>query len=414
MTLNMTTFDAALKVHYTDDRVKNLVYKNNPLLAMIPKMESFGGKNLPIPVQFGVPGSRSASFANALTQKTGASSRFDDFVLTRVKDYCLASIDNETLEASVGNANAFMEAAATEINSAILATTRSLATALYRDGSGVIGTGGAFGAGPLGPEQFGLDIPANIVNFEVGMTIDFELVAGPAMAGLAAVITAIDRDDGVITMTAGTGAAWGGAGWGNALLSTDRVACQGDYNAKLSGLSGWIPPAAPGAAAFFSVDRSVDTSRLGGVRFDATPAANKVEALTSASARLAREGGRPTHVFMNHEDYGELLDELNQKVTYAEVESYDRGDISFSGCRLHTPTGVITVIPDHNCPTTVAYLLQMDTWKLYSLGAAPKILQTDGLRFLREASADGVEVRVGYYAQLGCSAPGWNCVVTAF
>ena len=35
--LNMQSFDAALKVHYTDLRVKNLVYKNNPFLAAIPK-----------------------------------------------------------------------------------------------------------------------------------------------------------------------------------------------------------------------------------------------------------------------------------------------------------------------------------------------------------------------------------------
>ena len=73
MTLDMVSFEAALKEHYTDDRVKNLVYKNNPLLAVLPKMERFGGKNLPIPIQFGVPGSRSASFADALAQKGGAS-----------------------------------------------------------------------------------------------------------------------------------------------------------------------------------------------------------------------------------------------------------------------------------------------------------------------------------------------------
>ena len=414
MTLDMTSFDAALKVHYTDDRVKNLVYKNNPLLAMLPKMERFGGKNLPIPIQFGVPGSRSASFADALAQKTGASSQFEDFVLTRVKDYCLASIDNETLEASIGNPNAFMEAAANEIDSAIHSCTRSLATALYRDGTGTIGVGGAFGAGPLGPDQFTLTNPEDVVNLEVGMTIDFVLVAGPAVAGLPRLIVGLDRDTGVVTMAAGTGAAWGGAGWANPAVSTDQIVCQGDFNQKISGLAAWIPDAAPGAALFFNVNRSVDTSRLGGVRFDGAALANKVARLTAASARLAREGGRPSHCIMNHVDYGELLDELNQKVDYAEVASYERGDISFAGMRLHTPTGTVTVVPDHNCPTGKAYLLQMDTWKLYSLGGAPKILQTDGMRFLRESSADGVEVRVGYYAQLGCRAPGYNCVITGF
>lgn len=402
MTLDMTSFDAALKEHYTDDRVKNLVYKNNPLLAVLPKMERFGGKNLPIPIQFGVPGSRSASFADALAQKGGASSQFEDFVLTRVKDYCLASIDNETLEASIGNPNAFMEAAANEVDSAIHSCTRSLATALYRDGTGTIGVAGGAAAGTT------LDLAnvEDIVNFEVGMTIVSTAASGTLPVIGTAVISAVDRDLGVITTAAAHGMAPG-----------EFIACQGDLSAKISGLGAWVPDAAPGAGAFFGVNRTADTSRLAGVRFPGTAAAglgNKVGDLTKASARLAREGGRPTHCFMNHVDYGLLLNELNAKVEYAEVAASERGDISFSAMRLHTPSGTVTVIPDHNCPTGKAYLLQMDTWKLYSLGGAPKILQTDGMRFLRESGADGVEVRVGYYAQLGCNAPGYNCVITGF
>jgi len=48
MALDMTSFASALKQHYTSDRVENMVYRDNPLLAMVPKMENFGGKNLPI------------------------------------------------------------------------------------------------------------------------------------------------------------------------------------------------------------------------------------------------------------------------------------------------------------------------------------------------------------------------------
>ena len=58
--LSTASFEAALKVHYTDLRVKNLVYRNNPWLAAIPKMEAFGGKMLPLPLQVGVPQGRSA------------------------------------------------------------------------------------------------------------------------------------------------------------------------------------------------------------------------------------------------------------------------------------------------------------------------------------------------------------------
>ncbi len=409
MTLNMASFAAALKQHYTDDRVQNLVYQNNPLLAIVPKMESFGGKNLPIPIQYGVPGSRSASFLNAVNQKGTASSAFKDFVLTRVQDYCLASIDNETMEASIGNPNAFMEAAANEIDSALLSCTRSLATALFRDGTGVIGTIAAAPAPTA--TTFRLVNPEDIVNFEVGMTLTTSTAADATTVVETVVILSVDRDDGDVVTTAAAAP----------MVAGHLLACQGDLppalgaaGVKVSGLSAWVPDAAPGAAAFFGVDRTADTSRLGGVRFDAGAIASKIEALTKASARLAREGGRPTHVFMNHIDYGLLLQELNLKVSYAEVEAYERGDISFSSCRVHTPSGTVLVTPDHNCPTGKAYMLQMDTWKLYSLGSAPKILQSDGMRMLRETNADAVEVRVGYYAQLGCRAPGHNCVITGF
>lgn len=40
--LNLTSFASALKVHYTPQRVENMVYQNNPLLAMLKKYEEFG------------------------------------------------------------------------------------------------------------------------------------------------------------------------------------------------------------------------------------------------------------------------------------------------------------------------------------------------------------------------------------
>jgi hypothetical protein len=53
-------------------------------------------------------------------------------------------------------------------------------------------------------------------------------------------------------------------------------------------------------------------------------------------------------------------------------------------------------------------MLQLDTWKVYSLGKMVRVLDTDGLQMLRQSSADGVEVRYGGYLQIGCNAPGFN------
>jgi len=170
MALDMTSFDAALKQHYTSDMVMNMVYKDNPFLALVSKYESFGGKNLPIPTIYGNPQGRSATFATAQTLGASSSSQIDDFVLTRVKDYAIATIDNETLEASKGNANAFMEAATTEIDGAINSLTRSLAIALYRDGSGAIGQAFAEPS-EAATTVITLKEANDVTNFEIGQQI---------------------------------------------------------------------------------------------------------------------------------------------------------------------------------------------------------------------------------------------------
>ena len=199
MSLDMTSFDAALKQHYTDDAVENLVYMDNPLLALVAKMEDFGGRNLPIPLIYGNPQNRSATFATAQAGTT--TSLLTPFLLTRVKDYSIATIDNETLEASKGNANAFLEAATVEIDGAINALTRSLATKLYRDGFGWIGNVNATVTGTT----LTLLNAADIVNFEVGMVLQFAASAGAdalRSSGGSVTVSAVNRSAG--SMTVGT------------------------------------------------------------------------------------------------------------------------------------------------------------------------------------------------------------------
>ena len=86
-------------------------------------------------------------------------------------------------------------------------------------------------------------------------------------------------------------------------------------------------------------------------------------------------------------------------------------EVGFRGIVINGPKGPIKVIPDANCPNNVAWMLDLKTWKLYSLGKAVKVINSDGLSMLRQASADGVEVRYGFYGNLGCKGPGHNARV---
>lgn len=396
MALDLVSFDAALKQHYTSDRIENMVYSDNPLLALLPKYEQFGGRNLPIPVIYGNPQGRSATFATAQSNKT--NSQLIDFVLTRNSDYSLASIDNETIEASKGNANAFMEAATTEIDGAMQAATRSLAIAAFGSGSGTIGQASAAATGT----SLQLKDVEEVTNFEVGMELVFSATDGGGTVKSGSVtVTGVNRDSGEVTVDA-LSAIDGGTG----IAQDDFVFVQGDYDQKLRGLAAWLPATAPTSGdSFFGVDRSVDATRLAGVRYDGSSEPIE-EALIGAASRVGREGGRPNYCVMSYSKYAELEKALGSKVQYVDIRI--NAEIGFRGIVVNGPRGPIRVIADQNCPESVAYMLQLDCWKLYSLGKAPRILDMDGLKMLRESNADAVEVRIGYYAQMGCKAPGYN------
>ena len=395
MALNMTTFAAALKQHYTDEKIENMVYKDNPLLAMLSKYEDFGGDNLKLPVKYGIPQGRSATFSDAVANKT--NSQLKAFLLTRVANYSIASIANETIEASKGNANAFIEAATFEIDGAIESATRSLAIGLFRDGGGSIGQVDTTVTGVT----LTLVTAQNITNFEVGMQVDFYSAStgGTIRAGGPLTIDSVNRDAGsMVFATSMTNI--------SGLTATDSIVPEGDYDLMVKGFDAWLPSTAPTSGdSFFGVDRSADSTRLAGIRFDASSLPLE-EGLIGAAARVAREGGKPDTCFVNYSNFADLEKALGSKVSYVDVKI--NPEIGFRGILIHGPRGPIKVIPDQNCPNNVAYMVQMDVWKLYSLGKAPKILDSDGLKFLRESTADAVEARIGYYAQLGCRAPGWN------
>ncbi len=102
-----------------------------------------------------------------------------------------------------------------------------------------------------------------------------------------------------------------------------------------------------------------------------------------------------------------LQNALGSKVQYVDFKG--PADIAFRGIRINGHTNEIKVFPDRNCPEGREYLLQMDTLELISLGDVPHIKKyEDGLTMLRVGNADAGEVRVVYYANLTCNAPGWN------
>lgn len=395
--------NAALKELYDDQKIANLVYKNNPFLAMVPKMEEFGGKYMPIPLIINTSQGRSGTFANAQSQQTAAT--VESFALTRTQNYSIAQIDNQTMLASKTDKMAFINGATVVIDGAIRALTNSLATQIFRDGTGAIGTISA--SSTLGTVV--LTNASDVVNFEVNMTIEARDPASPATprAGGPIYITAVNRSTGTLQVSTSMGTYVAPSGWAATVGDTLNVI--GDYNVALKGLSAWVPQSTPTSTAFFGVDRSTDPTRLGGVRYDGSQQSIE-EALIDASLLVAREGGLPDVCITNFASYAALEKSLGAKAQYISFDGPAK--LYYPGILINGAAGQIKVFPDRSCPAKTAFLLQMDTWKLYSLGPAPHIAKyADGLEMLRVYNSDAAELRVVSYAQLGCNAPGFNANV---
>lgn len=417
---------AALKELYVDDKdyMKNIVYAKNPWLAMIPKNESpdgFAGKYIPVPLEYGNPQGRAHVFANAQNQQT-ASSVISYFVYA-VQDYQLVTITNLLMEQTKSNAGAFVDEASRTMDNGFRNLSNNMAFELFSGGTASRGNISAAGVSLVaGVFSFTLANPQTVVQFEVGMTLQASATDGGAalqnVPGTidAVQITSVNRGTGAITGTVVQGSpdlSWGA---GNYLQVLGDIGIAGSSTIAgmlgLSGLAAWVPNVDPPSNDnFWGVNRSADPTRLAGLRYNAQNQTIE-EGLTSALAFGNREGASFDLIILDFQSYAALVNSLGAKVQYVMLE-HDEVEVAFEAIHFHSAYGKIPVVADRSCPAQTAYCLTTDSWKLRTLGKAPHILTygMEGLEGLRVGNADALEIRIAYYGNVICSAPGYNMVV---
>lgn len=414
---------AALKELYTDDKdyMKNVVYSKNPWLALVPKNESpdgFAGKYIPVPLEYGNPQGRAHTFANAQNQQT-ASDVVSYFVYA-VQDYQLVTITNLLMEQTKSNAGAFVDEASRTLDNGFKNISNNMAFELFAGGTasrGVIdGSGVSYSAPTL---SFTLSNPQQVVQFEVGMTLQASTTDGGAALQNspgtidAIQVTSVNRSTGAIAGTVVQGApqtSWAAADY---LQVLGDIGIGGSSTIAgmlgLSGLAAWVPTVDPPSTDnFWGVNRSADPTRLGGLRYNAAGMSIS-EGITNALAFGNREGASFDLIVMDFASYATLVNELGAKVQYVMLE-HDEVEVAFEAIHFHSAYGKIPVLADRSCQAQTAWALTTDTWKLRTLGKAPHILTygMEGLEGLRVGNADALEIRIAYYGNQICSAPGYN------
>lgn len=391
---------AYLKENYSQKKVENLTYVDNPLVAMLPKGENWQGDVMPVVVQYGSPQGGSADFDRA--QANRGASKGARFNLERTRYYQSVLIDNEAIEASMGQGS-FVDTKTSEVDGAYRDVMRAASIGVYgsvgaRRGQLSLSTNVTTTTGSLADK-------AQVENFEVGMVCQFAAnTAGTSLrnSGGRLTISNIDRDEGKLYFSAAIDSNTG-------TVAGDYIYRDGDAGSGMVGLESWIPMLETDVGTLLGVDRTLDKTRLGGQRYDGS---NKSisEALASGLAIAGGRGARTTHCFMNFQQWGQLANDLGSKaVLNPQLDKI--GSVSFAGFVIHGPKGPVKVYADITCPGDRAYLLQLDTFKLHSLGKVPRTIGKLNDGQVTAASDDALEYRVGWYANLGCTAPGLNMVV---
>ncbi len=413
--------------------MKDLVFNRNPALALIDKDESemgLGGKYFPIPVLADTGAGRSANFGNAQSYQTAPQTY--EFNVTRVQNYSLATLTGDFLRASAQNIGAFMPGAELNVKAAFQAIGNDLAHDIFGDGSGVRGSYGV-GSGSISSGVIVLDNLGMVYQFAVGMALVSFSVSGltPTQSTAAALgyVIAVDTGLGQITVAATLGGV--AATPTNWSASFPYLAQVGDVNfissglssanmLKVAGFGAWIPSVAPGGSDnFFGVNRSVSPTKLAGLRF-AGSSESIQDALIDGANQLAANGseaGDPDFIFINPVSYQTLVKQLTAQGVYQMIKAKVNEDVSISFKALVLPTanGEIAILQDRNCPSQIAYIVTLKSWKLRTLGKCPQFLTYPGFYDqlgIPVPGSDAIQLQIGYYGNLTCNAPGANAVVS--
>ena len=396
--LDLPAENAGLKEFYDGQKVENLAYDKNPLLAMMPKNPNATGKVIPIPIIYEVSQGASNNFANAQGNQTPML--LAELFLTLKPDYSIATIGHQAALAAMDGKGGFINFSKKFIDIAVQSCALRQATAMYRAGTGSRGAISSIAAGVIT-----LTNAADVSQFGINQTLQANSTDGGSPRAALGYVIARSVRAGTITVS--STALQGAAGSPTSWAANDFLLVQGDNNASMSGLSAHLPSTDPASTDnFYGCNRSPD-SRLYGLYYNGVGQSIE-EALIDDAMLVAREKADPKHFMTNYGSYAALVKAMGTRREFVDWKSED-ATFGFRGAKIQGPNGVIECFPDRNCQAATGFLLQLDTWTLYSLNEVPHIFNWgDGMEVLRLGNGDAYETRTGAFSNMGTSAPGWN------
>jgi hypothetical protein len=405
MTINASSLANVLKVLYAGQQLENVIYDESarPFFTMLKKFKQFGGSTMPFPLKYSDGNQRSVDFATA--QAYDSPPLFKKWAVDVSQNHYVAPITTEAILRASTDKQAFLNSIKDLIDTGLSSLANDVEASLFRDGTGAIGH---VAVGGVSSATVTLDNAEDIVNFSEGQEIVAAASKTAALnnSGTAGVIKSVNRDTGVMIFTAAVSGTNQAAAGDYLYVKGDRTAGATPVSKKILGLEAWLPATAPVYGdSFLGVDRSVDTTRLAGVRYVGN-SGNIESSIVGAMARLGRESSAiPDLALMSYATFAQLIDELGSKVLRPPTPGAKGG---FQAVEVYGPKGPVKCVPCTFCPGSVIYLLTSKGWQLVSMGEPIRIQDFDGSKLSRKAAEDSYEVRIMSWCNLVCQRPGDN------
>jgi len=395
-----TQFSAFFKNRYPQRKIDSLVKFGKPTLSAIKQSDELVGTTTYVPVQVDDPQGISSNLGAARTNVTGTVGRA--WQITPAALYGALTIDARTMLGSRNTEGAFFKAREREFEGIVEQMGQHNEMNLWNDGTGSIGiVDGDPGTGTT----VQLATISDAINFHEGMRLLFyDSVSGApdgSARAAAEIVSGVNYDTGVLTFTAAVD---------TAILDTDHIVREGNVDAMFKGIPAWIPAADP-TTTFLGVDRTAYPQKLGGHRQSWIGTIEETVKRLDASIRRVNQKSKT--LWLSYANFNRLDLELGARGY--RMEDGGKGTFGRMSLGMSTPGGGVEVKAAPYLNDDAGYLLDMDTWKLCTLGALPHLVQDDGLAATRlnptaavggaDNNGDGIEIRLRQFAQLLCTNP---------
>lgn len=416
----LSTVAAIFKQHYDSEQLVIETYTENPAWAMLLKEQDLvpnaGGSVFVHPIVIGSSQGRSANFGVAQANSQTTADQARQFLVTRYQNFQVATVDTQSVYASMGDENAFTKVITLAVDNVMENMGLQAGLQLFRDGTGTIGN--IVSTQVLSSSTLTLSFASSGVLFDLGMELDLASSATGAVraygsGGHGLYVIGVDQANGLLTIgTTPNGTTTCAI---NDAVNGIPTAAAGDYIfqrgdasngsgvlQKMTGFEAWVPFGGPASNDnFYGVNRSFSPVRLAGQSLDATTLAVE-DALIKASQLCAKQGGRFDQVYMPFAQYAQLQISQSAKI---RIEQRVTPEIGFDGLKMVLATGEVKITPDRNCQANRMWCVKRDSWRYTHIAKPIQLDNLDGNDWLRQSANSGYEIRFFSMGQLVCRSP---------